>query len=145
MESKLDQSPLFFLTLRNGAWEVRVHKPPISPGWRHIHITAKRLKGEYSWNINGSRHDKHKFPINDKWIKRAKTLAAQHLNVPVDTLQFLTSAAISSRQIILEIFWENDLQVLVAGGKGASLAVLSSQDGSVHFMIVKKSSSRRSE
>jgi hypothetical protein len=136
--------PIFFLTLRDGPWEIHIHGPHGSAGCKHIHITRNGLKGEYSWSVNGTQHDKHKFPSNEKWIKRAKTIAAEHLNVPASTLQFLTSATISTQHALIEIIWNKSLYALVASGKGTSFVVLSSQDGSANFMIINKRETQQS-
>ncbi|MBE3874492.1 hypothetical protein HJ162_15240 [Vibrio parahaemolyticus] len=51
----------------------------------------KGIKGEYSWNDDGTRHDKHKFPNNDKGIGKARELASDALSVPVSSLEFITA------------------------------------------------------
>lgn len=75
-----------------GKWIVRVDKPRTSNKYDqlHVHVTRSKLKGEYSWNLDGSRHDKHRFPTNEHGIVKAKELAAEALNAPVHTLQLLT-------------------------------------------------------
>jgi hypothetical protein len=70
---------------------MRMHRRHGDEPWQqeHIHIDRRGLGGRYSWNVDGSRHDKHSFPKSEKWIERAKALAAPRLGVPVSTLQFL--------------------------------------------------------
>jgi hypothetical protein len=72
-------------------WTVKLHKPHgnVPNAQRHVHITRKNLCGVYSWNIDGTRHDKHKFPTNEKWIKKARKIASEQLRVPESALQFL--------------------------------------------------------
>lgn len=81
------------LTTTEGDWTISVHSPHGSKPYnrKHVRITKKHgLKGEYLWNVDGTRHDAHKFPKNEKYIKRAKDLAASALNIPVGSLQLLT-------------------------------------------------------
>jgi hypothetical protein len=40
---------------------------------RHVHISRRKLGGEYSRNVDGTRHDKRRFPPSDKYMNRAQT------------------------------------------------------------------------
>jgi len=79
-------------TKTEGQWIIRIDKPHGDKKYhqRHVHISRKYLAGEYSWNVDGTRHDKHRFPASEPQINKAKELAAAELRVPVSTLQFLT-------------------------------------------------------
>lgn len=81
------------LTTRIGDWTIAIHPRHGSKDHdkKHIHIKKRGLKGEYSWNENGTRHDKHRFPREEQCIKRAKELAASALNVSIDTLELITA------------------------------------------------------
>ena len=84
-----------------GGWVYRIDKRTHHT-LKHIHIKRKKdLKGEYSWNIDGSRHDKHKFPANEKMIKRAKEIAAEKLRVPIHTLRFITTLPTRPFEILI--------------------------------------------
>lgn len=76
---------------RIGDWTIRIDSPHGSPPHyqRHVHVSKKGLSGKYSWNIDGSPHDKHKFPTNERCIKAAKEHAASALGVPMFTLKLL--------------------------------------------------------
>lgn len=95
--------PIFLACwVAEGEWEVRVDGPHQANGQRHVHIRRKRgRKGEYSWNIDGSRHDEHRFPINEGMIARAKEIAAGKLRVTEESLQLLTSLTTGCRVIVM--------------------------------------------
>ena len=57
-----------------------------------MHIKKPDLGGEYSWNIDGTRHDNHRFPDNEKWINKAKEFAAEELGIPSRSLNFIYSS-----------------------------------------------------
>lgn len=85
---------LLHFAYKVGGWSVRLdsrhgaaehHK-------KHVHLTCKNLGGEYSWNIDGTRHDKRRFPLAGQKLKRAKQIAAEALGVSESLLQFVTSA-----------------------------------------------------
>lgn len=78
------------LTTRIGPWRVRVDKPR-GQGQEHVHVSRNGLNGEYSWNKDGTRHDKGRFPASEKMIGRAKEIAASTLNVPEGSLQLITA------------------------------------------------------
>ncbi len=99
---------LFALTLREGAWIIQIHGPHVAEGKRHVHITTKKVRGTYSWNVDGSRHDKHRFPKSENAIKAAKRLAANHLGIPERQLSFLTT--LPSAEVI-EIHIDSDQPV----------------------------------
>jgi len=117
--------PIFFACwVSIGEWEVRLEGPHQSDGMRHVHVRRKRRrKGEYSWNEDGSRHDKHKFPANEKMIGKAKEIAANKLGVPVSSLSFLSGLPKGGHIVVLHngltwfsktyIFGESELIVLV--------------------------------
>jgi len=79
-------SILLFLTIRHKGWTIHIHGPHVAGGKRHAHISKPKLGGEYSWNDDGTRHDEHRFPKNEKWIKKARKIAAGHLGVAPDRL-----------------------------------------------------------
>ena len=74
-----------------GDWTIAIHKPHGNKDHdrKHVHISKKGLSGEYSWNIDGTRHDNHRFPNTEKCIKTAKEHAATALGVSVATLSFM--------------------------------------------------------
>ena len=86
---------LCYCANKNGAWTVRVDKPHGNQPYhkRHVHITKKGLKGEYSWNEDGSQHDKHRFPRSEQCIVSAKEHAANALGINAGNLSFITSIA----------------------------------------------------
>ena len=89
-----DSTLLFAFWVRDGKWEFRIDTPhlPHPLGQRHIHVRRRRGgKGEFIWNVDGSRHDKHKFPPSDAQIKRAREIAGEYLRVDPVSLQFITS------------------------------------------------------
>ncbi len=86
----MEQHFLCYLT-QDGPWMIRVDKQ-LGDGrhhQRHVHVTHKRLKGEYSWNADGTRHDKGRFPESEKHIMKARELASEKLGIPETSLQFL--------------------------------------------------------
>jgi hypothetical protein len=88
----VDNSLFLSFWTRTGEWEFVIHGRHSDKGQRHVHVRRiRKRKGEYSWNIDGSRHDVHKFPENDKGIVRAKEIAAQRLKVDPSVLTFVTS------------------------------------------------------
>jgi hypothetical protein len=88
----LDNSLFFCFWTRQAEWEFVVHGPHTDKGRDHFHVRRFRnRKGEYSWNIDGSRRDKGKFPENETGIVRAKEIAAQHLKVEPSVLTLVTS------------------------------------------------------
>ncbi len=93
---------LLALTVREGRWTIHIHGPHVPGGKQHAHVRARKLRGTYSWNIDGSRHDEHNFPANEMAIETAKRKAATHLGVPEASLSFLTRLA-AVRQITVSI------------------------------------------
>jgi len=88
----MDNSLFFCFWTRTGEWEFVVHGPHTDQGREHVHVRRIRnRKGEYSWNIDGSRHDKGKFLENEKGIVRAKEIAAGHLKIEPSVLSLITS------------------------------------------------------
>ena len=84
---------LAYLIQKEGDWTVRLDSPhgPKDYHKRHVHIEKRGLAGAYSWNIDGTRHDRHRFPASEKCIEAAKDKAARVLRVPVDSLEFVVS------------------------------------------------------
>ena len=82
---------LSYITKSVGDWKITIHSPHGNPphNKKHVHIIKRGLSGEYSWNIDGSRHDNHRFPNNEKCIKAAKEHAATALGVNTSTLSFI--------------------------------------------------------
>jgi len=131
---------LFALTLREGAWIIQIHGPHVAQGKRHVHITTKKLRGKYSWNVDGSRHDKHRFPDSENAIKAAKRLAAKHLGIPEQQLSMLSMLPSAT---VIEIHIDSDqpidreadvvlvalhpevvAQVAILGGRGGRVYVV---------------------
>lgn len=83
---------LQLITKQIGDWTISVHPRHGSKDYdrKHVHIKKRGLKGEYSWNEDGTRHDTHRFPGAEQCINRARDLAASALNIPVNTLQFIS-------------------------------------------------------
>jgi len=76
-----------------GPWQIQIHSRhgPNVYDQKHVHITRSGLGGDYSWNKDGSRHDKHLFPKLEPMIKKAKSIAAKELGIPVGSLQLVTN------------------------------------------------------
>ena len=83
---------LQILTTQIGDWTISVHPRHGSKDHdkKHVHVKKRGMKGEYSWNEDGTRHDKHRFPGAEQCFNRARDLAASALNVPANTLQLIT-------------------------------------------------------
>jgi hypothetical protein len=117
-------------------WSVRIDRPHSGPhAQKHVHVFHRNLKGEYSWNIDGTRHDKHKFPASEQQIGRAKELGSQALNVPVSTLQFLTAVR-GGHRITISTNHKGDSQrprMSTYVRKNEHLVLLESQTG---FLVV---------
>lgn len=88
----MEQNFLCYLIVYDGRWKIRVDKQlgDGSHHQRHVHVTRKGLKGEYSWNVDGTRHDKSCSPVSEEQIDKARELASKALNVPIEKLQFIT-------------------------------------------------------
>jgi len=88
----MSQIILHSLITKTGSWTIRIDSPHGDKEYhhKHVHILKKCLNGEYSWNEDGSRHDEHKFPNQEKCIQKAKKLAEKALCLPRGTLQFIT-------------------------------------------------------
>lgn len=76
----------------DGDWTISTHTRhgPKEYDRPHVHIKKKGLKGEYSWNKDGTRHDAGKFPASEKFIKRAKDHAATALGLPASVFELIT-------------------------------------------------------
>ena len=83
---------LYVLLQNHKGWNIRIDSPhgPNKFNKQHIHLTKKGFKGEYSWNIDGTRHDKNNFPTNEKFIESAKQIASERLGINKNRLQFIT-------------------------------------------------------
>jgi len=90
----MSQIIFHYLTTQKGDWNISVHSPHGDKDYhmKHVHVMKRGEKGEYSWNIDGTRHDKHKFPKNEKYIVRAKKIAAEALGISPGILQLVTVA-----------------------------------------------------
>ena len=84
------EAAILLFWVRVGLWDVRVDPPHTSTGLRHVHLRRKKIGGEYSWNVDGSRHDEHRFPVSEQSIKAAKQVAASALGVDPGMLRLLT-------------------------------------------------------
>lgn len=91
-----------FLTLREGPWIIHIHGPHTAKGHRHIHMKRRKLDGEYSWNIDGTRHDEHRFPKTENSIKAAKKMAAKHLGIDPSILHFIVAEPIVHVDLFIE-------------------------------------------
>lgn len=74
-----------------GDWTIRIDPPHGNAKHhrQHVHVQKRGLKGEYSWNSDGTRHDEHRFPASEKCIAAAKRHAASALNIPTLSLSFI--------------------------------------------------------
>lgn len=74
-----------------GDWTIRIDPPHGNAKYhrQHVHIQKRGLRGEYSWNSDGTRHDEHRFPSSEKCIAAAKRHAASALNIPILSLNFI--------------------------------------------------------
>ena len=95
----MDQVLLYCSTKSSGDWTIRVDQPHGSKHYhrKHVHVAKKGLAGEYSWNIDGTRHDKKNFPVSEKCISAAKQHAASALRIPISSLQFITAESGGTR------------------------------------------------
>lgn len=84
---------LAYLIQQEGDWTVRIDSPHGAKKYhkRHVHVRKRGLAGEYAWNEDGTRHDRHRFPASEKCIRAAKNKAAVALRVPVELLQLVIS------------------------------------------------------
>ena len=134
---------LYALTFREGNWYIRIDPPHVSGGQRHVHITAGRVRGEYSWNVDGTRHDKHKFPANEKAIHAAKRLAAKHLGVSAAQLSFLTmlpafgQVEISPEQSVTDKPRGGAVAVVLFSRVKAQIMFLRGRAGRVHILLIE--------
>ena len=89
----------YISTKELGQWRIKIHGPHGAKSFnqKHVHLWRKGLNGEYSWNIDRSRHDKHRFPASDQQMKRAKEIASKALRIPIGTLQLLVAVPGGSR------------------------------------------------
>lgn len=87
----MEQVLLYCLVKQVGDWTIRIDSPHGNPphNRKHVHISKRGLSGEYSWNVDGSRHDEHRFPTTEKCIGAAKNHAATALGIPASSLSFI--------------------------------------------------------
>ena len=117
---------LFFcFWTKTGEWEFAVHAANTSTKTqRHIHVRRIRgRKGEYSWNIDGTRHDEHAFPTNERDIKRAKEIAGARLKVDPSIFTFVAAFGPDER---VYIDWPEPLWPLypaLRSGAGSMLLI----------------------
>lgn len=141
---------LMFLTLREGPWTIHIHGPHTAEGQRHIRLSRKKLRGEYSWNIDGTRHDSHRFPETEKSITAAKKIAAKCLGVDPGILRFLVAEPITRVDVCIKAHGGRAKNELLAGlfllhcPNDAILIVCGNDDKpDVHFMIVRIGTSQQ--
>jgi hypothetical protein len=105
----MNNPTLVCLWIADGEWEVRVDSPHSPSGLQHVHIRRRRKRrGEYSWNVDGTRHDNHKFPASEKDINRAKAIAAECLRVDPAILRFIS---ITSAPCVITVTREDNVDV----------------------------------
>ena len=129
-------------TLQKGPWRITIHHPHGNESHhrKHVHIRRDGLNGEYSWNIDGTRHDKYRFPPTEQQINAAKQLAADALGIPKHSLQLITSIGDRSRvavstivhsgraQSIFAIYVRvNDFMIVIGSTNGLIVFILDSQ------------------
>lgn len=85
---------LHHISKKEKGWTIKTHSRHGDKSYhkKHVHVSKNGLKGEYSWNDDGTRHDEHKFPSSEKSIVKAKELAASALGVDASTLQFIAGS-----------------------------------------------------
>jgi hypothetical protein len=88
----MGQIILHSLITTKGDWTIRIDSPHGDKDYhhKHVHVSKKRLNGEYSWNVDCSRHDEHKFPSSEQCIKKARKLAEDALCLPRGVLTLVT-------------------------------------------------------
>ena len=74
-----------------GPWRITIHPQHgnAAHARRHVHIARKGIKGEYSWNIDGTPHDRHGFPDDLAQVEAAKEHAATALKIDKGDLTYL--------------------------------------------------------
>lgn len=97
--------------LQDGPWEIRIDARHTRHGMRHIHLRRKGLRGEYSWNVDGTRHDVHRFPTMESALAAAKKCAAKHLHVGVEVFRFEALIPRGERLVLHAA----DLELVLAG------------------------------
>jgi hypothetical protein len=128
--------PLCMLIAHVGDWTIRTDSPHgnVPNAQKHVHVKKRGVSGEYSWNIDGSRHDASRFPYSEQCIKAAKQHAASALGVSVASLN-LVVAVPGGRRISLRSGqpWEADGMVIFNSyvRKHVLLAVFEHERGSV--------------
>lgn len=119
-----------------GDWKIAIHSRhgPKEFDRKHVHISKRGLKGQYSWNVDGTRHDAHRFPESENCIKRAKDLAASALNIPVGSLELVTAIpggvtvtigeAISGGNIVYQMYLRLTRQMTLFGSADGRLVAV---------------------
>lgn len=74
-----------------GPWRITIHPQHgnATHAQRHVHIVRQDIKGEYSWNVDGTPHDRHKFPQDLAQVQAAKEHAATALKIDIGDLTYL--------------------------------------------------------
>ena len=146
MEEPLSGETLLLFGVRqDGGWTIRVDRPHGTNKWdqKHVHVRRKKVKGEFSWNADGSRHDKGKFPASERWINRAKELAADALGVGASSLSLVTliegiarlyvrsNHAVERRSLTTLNMYvrKNHVAVILASQAGLVVVILPASDG----------------
>jgi hypothetical protein len=105
------------LTTVVGDWTISTHTPHgnVPNAQKHVHIKKRGLKGEYSWNKDGTRHDDHRFPSSEQMVGRAKDLAANALGVPSGLLKLIVNVH-GEHDVKIRIYnnpWRRDITTFV--------------------------------
>ena len=108
----MSQVILHSLITKNGSWSIRIDSPHGDKDYhhKHVHISKKGLSGEYSWNEDGSRHDKHRFPNQEQCITKATKLAEEALGLSNGTLHFISMHEGKVRYLV-ETFNEDSTEI----------------------------------
>lgn len=84
-------------------FKARFDSPHGDSGWKHVHIKRMDNSGkEISYNIDGSRHDAHRFCNNFPGLKNAQDLIRKRWNLPNDFL-FEVVGAIGEECLLLKL------------------------------------------
>jgi hypothetical protein len=124
---------------REGRWTLRLDKPHYTGDQDHIHIEKKGLQGEFSWNEDGSRRHRGKFPPGVKNIKKAKKLAAEYLGVDGRTLSLIAMLPPAIFEIHLGNLPESKGDIVLTPSKEsiAQIAVLGATNGMIYVVVLE--------
>jgi hypothetical protein len=85
------------LVVQHGRWTIRIDPPRCTGGQKHGHAREKGLKGEWSWNLDGSRHDASKFPADGSpGSSKAREFVAKHLGVDKRRLRLVFQSSVKA-------------------------------------------------